>query len=187
MRRKLDLLHLADPTRIWEGVQSTKQTFARKGCNQATFNLADWGGQSSGQYAEDRMAFRHTATGVRNYRPDSHFITCDEVHRRPVAAVCGNNVQPKVTVVSSSTGWIKELSQNHRGATLLSLGCESYHVDHFRPIPIVKVSTPSRCLLFDTLDIDKSSEVFDFLKKVLEDEAITKIIHDRCPVFPAGH
>ena len=65
-----------------------------------------------------------------------------------------------------------------KGAALLALDCEGVNLNRLGNLTLVQLSTPSACFLIDVLDKPKSSEVVAFLKTILEDESLVKIIHD---------
>jgi exonuclease 3'-5' domain-containing protein 1 len=64
------------------------------------------------------------------------------------------------------------------GKTCLSLDCEGINLGRQGKISLVQIATVDRCFLFDVLNKQPSSKIIEFLKDVLEDQSITKIIHD---------
>ena len=73
------------------------------------------------------------------------------------------------------------LERSRRGITgesLLALDCEGIHLGRLGKISLIQVATPSCCYLFDILHQERNCEAVVFLKTLLEDETIVKIIHD---------
>jgi len=61
---------------------------------------------------------------------------------------------------------------------LLALDCEGVDLRRSGELAIVQVSSRTYCFLFDVLMLNKTSEVVVFLKKLLENSDIVKIVHD---------
>ena len=62
---------------------------------------------------------------------------------------------------------------------LLTLDSEGVDLGRCGRTCVVQIGTQSSgCFLFDTLDHDSTSPVVQYLKEILEDRSITKIIHD---------
>jgi hypothetical protein len=64
------------------------------------------------------------------------------------------------------------------GEACLSLDCEGINLGRQGKVSLVQISTANRCFLFDVLTETPQSEMIIYLKTVLEDASITKIIHD---------
>jgi ribonuclease D len=67
---------------------------------------------------------------------------------------------------------------NLSSCTLLALDCEGVCLGRMGELTIVQVSSRSHCYLFDVLALEKKSAAVTFLKKLLEDSNIVKIVHD---------
>ena len=61
---------------------------------------------------------------------------------------------------------------------LLALDCEGIHLGRLGKLSVVQLATLKFCFLFDMLKESTDSSVVCFLKKVLENESVVKIVHD---------
>jgi exonuclease 3'-5' domain-containing protein 1 len=61
---------------------------------------------------------------------------------------------------------------------VLALDCEGVNLGRKGQITIVQVATEDHCCLFDVLNKGPSNDLVVFLRTLLEDENIIKIIHD---------
>lgn len=84
---------------------------------------------------------------------------------------------PDVVVVDSLEV-LEKARKDIEGAELLALDCEGVDLCRCGSLCIVQIATPSKCFLFDVLKKDCWSAMAQFLKGILEDPAITKVIHD---------
>lgn len=64
------------------------------------------------------------------------------------------------------------------GVQVLGFDCEGVDLGRFGKICIVQLSTRTKCFLFDVKDLDKESVIVLFLKSILENPSVTKVIHD---------
>jgi hypothetical protein len=64
------------------------------------------------------------------------------------------------------------------GQSCLALDCEGIHLGREGQLSIVQIATTNCCFIFDVLKENSSSEMILFLKSILEDESVVKIIHD---------
>jgi hypothetical protein len=101
-------------------------------------------------------------------------------------------LQPSTTlakvevVIVTSTANLEKAKQIILGQKLLALDCEGVSLCRNGCITIIQLSTPTHCFLFDMLEsntsapmeIGNNTEVVQFLKSVLEDRGIIKVIHD---------
>lgn len=73
-----------------------------------------------------------------------------------------------------------EYKSDINGSTVLALDCEGVDLGRDGSITIITMSTENSCYLFDVIDLRAGlkSELKAFLKDILEDEHVTKIIHD---------
>ncbi len=62
------------------------------------------------------------------------------------------------------------------GHNLLALDCEGVELSRAGNVCIVQIATPSHCYLFDVLGLDRNSKVVLYVKRILEDPNIVKII-----------
>ncbi len=67
---------------------------------------------------------------------------------------------------------------NLSSCTLLALDCEGVCLSRMGELTIVQLSSRSHCYLFDVLSLEKDSAAIMFLKKLLEDSNVVKIVHD---------
>lgn len=63
-------------------------------------------------------------------------------------------------------------------STSLAFDCEGVDLGRDGEISLVMLSTPDQTYLFDVDGFDKNADIIPFLKEVLENPAIIKIIHD---------
>jgi exonuclease 3'-5' domain-containing protein 1 len=61
---------------------------------------------------------------------------------------------------------------------VLGFDCEGVRLSRVGRLSIVQLSSEDDCFLFDVLNCTKDCEVTLFLKEILEDESIVKIVHD---------
>lgn len=62
---------------------------------------------------------------------------------------------------------------------VLALDCEGVDLGRCGELSIIQISSRNnRCYIFDVLKLDKTSHVVLFLKKLLENQNIVKIVHD---------
>jgi hypothetical protein len=87
---------------------------------------------------------------------------------------------PQVTVVQPTldAALLEQARKAITGATLLAVDCEGVDLCREGSICIVQVSTPSHCFLFDVVGLGPRHKIVEFLKDILENPKITKIIHD---------
>jgi ribonuclease D len=83
-----------------------------------------------------------------------------------------------VTTVVENADDLASCEANLSTCTLLALDCEGVKLSRMGEITIVQVSSRSHCFLFDVLALDKTSAAVMFLKKILEDSRVVKIVHD---------
>lgn len=78
-------------------------------------------------------------------------------------------------------GFGDRLTKAFEGVKLVALDCEGVDLmRHPGKLSIVQIATesPSHCFLLDVLDKDESDPLVTWLRRVLEDDSIEKIIHD---------
>jgi ribonuclease D len=87
------------------------------------------------------------------------------------------SAEPEVTVVDSVAALAKA-KEIIAGLPLLTMDCEGVDLCRSGSVTIVQIGTRSQCFLFDVLTLNRSSEIAKYLKSILEDPAVIKIIHD---------
>ena len=92
-------------------------------------------------------------------------------------ALLATTATPSVTVVDTPET-LEQCKEALKGVTVLALDCEGVDLNRLGSLTLVQLSTPSACFLIDMLDESKSGERVSFVRTVLEDRSITKIIHD---------
>uniref|UniRef100_A0A0G4I363 3'-5' exonuclease domain-containing protein n=1 Tax=Chromera velia CCMP2878 TaxID=1169474 RepID=A0A0G4I363_9ALVE len=85
-------------------------------------------------------------------------------------------------IVVAEPSALEECRNHLKGATVVALDCEGLHLGRLGTLSLVQLSveTPMGivCFLFDVLKRSPHDPIVLFLKNVLEDETITKVIHD---------
>jgi hypothetical protein len=71
-----------------------------------------------------------------------------------------------------------ELSSAFAGVVAIALDAEGVDLSRHGRISIVQVSTPTQCFLIDVLDKDADDPLVAWLRTLLENEEVVKIIHD---------
>lgn len=86
---------------------------------------------------------------------------------------------PKIEpVVIENITQLKSFEVALKSSSLLALDCEGVNLGRDGELSLIQVSSLDTCFLFDMLGMDGSSEILSFLKTILEDADVTKIIHD---------
>ena len=80
--------------------------------------------------------------------------------------------------MSVATTYTDALADAFRGETLVVLDAEGVDLSRCGKISIVQIATRKECFLIDVLDKARDDPLVNWLRGVLEDEAVTKIIHD---------
>eukprot|EP00667_Euglena_gracilis_P012346 EG_transcript_12676 len=95
-----------------------------------------------------------------------------------ILAVDGVEAGPKTTVVDDAAS-LQECIPRLRGERLLAMDVEGVGLNRFGRVALVQLGLRSgECFIFDVLNQSASSEIVQFLKTILEDESVTKIVHD---------
>lgn len=82
------------------------------------------------------------------------------------------------TVISTGSEDLAECIEHIEGFDILALDCEGVDLGRNGQITIIQLSTPSRSFLFDVHEVAVDAEMVNFLRVVLENPNIIKIIHD---------
>jgi len=88
------------------------------------------------------------------------------------------NTKPKVKVFVISTASDLSKCSDLKNCDRLAFDCEGVDLGRNGELSIVQLSSHKECYLFDVLGAKRTSEVVLFLKDILENSSIQKIIHD---------
>ena len=81
-------------------------------------------------------------------------------------------------IVTSDTTDTNSLCAIFSGADVLALDLEGVDLGRLGRTSIVQLATEDQCVLLDVLDADKDAPLLKWLRDILEDTSITKVIHD---------
>jgi exonuclease 3'-5' domain-containing protein 1 len=81
-------------------------------------------------------------------------------------------------VIDAFTDLTEDLNEAFSAATLIALDAEGVDLSRLGKVSIVQVSTPKCCFLVDVLDKDPADLLVVWLRGLLENPDIVKIIHD---------
>lgn len=85
---------------------------------------------------------------------------------------------PSCTVVTKGSEQLAACKEVLLSATILALDCEGVDLGRTGQICLVQVSTGPHCFLFDVHEVTKTDDITLFLKEILENSSILKVIHD---------
>ena len=80
--------------------------------------------------------------------------------------------------MSVVTAYTDALAAAFRGEAVVVLDAEGVDLSRCGRISIVQIATPRECFLIDVLDKARDDPLVSWLRGILEDEGVTKIIHD---------
>jgi hypothetical protein len=72
----------------------------------------------------------------------------------------------------------EELVDAFASANTIALDAEGVELGRFGSITIVQIATASQCFLLDVLDLSKEDPLVCWLRRLLENSSIVKVIHD---------
>ena len=85
----------------------------------------------------------------------------------------------RTSVIDKSTvNPVKELEEAFSGVELIGLDAEGVDLSRKGRITLLQLSTPTQCFLVDVLGSERDDPVVTWLRTLLEDDGVLKIIHD---------
>jgi hypothetical protein len=105
-------------------------------------------------------------------------LTCRIRPPKPAAQAPPRRKQEPMIVTSDKTDTNVALCTIFSGANVVALDLEGVDLGRLGRTSIVQIATEEHCLLLDVLDADKDAPLMKWLRDILEDSSITKVIHD---------